>query len=204
MIINLVLHVVKQLTFFPTKAGISETFSPRMLMIGEKLDYKKHLTLQFGEYCQVHEQDEPRNSQAPRTKGAICLGPCGNKQGGFRFMSLNSGHRITRYAWDAIPMPDSDIARVNLLGKDQPEELTFYDRRGRPIGDVELPGVDPGEERDGPEILEIPTEENDHNPPINPPMRFAPPPDPFPDPDVGPPEPTNDVEVQPLLQPAQE
>ena len=34
MIINLVLHVVKQLTFFPTKAGISETFSPRMLMIG--------------------------------------------------------------------------------------------------------------------------------------------------------------------------
>jgi hypothetical protein len=114
MIINLVLQVAKQLTFFPTKAGISETFSPRMLMLGEKLDYKKHLRLQFGEYCQVHEQDEPRNSQASRTKGAICLGPCGNQQGGYRFMSLHSGQRITRYAWDAIPMPDNAIARVNL------------------------------------------------------------------------------------------
>jgi hypothetical protein len=95
-------------------------------------------------------------------------------------MSLHSGQRITRYAWDAIPMPNNVIARVNLLGKDQPEELTFYDRRGRPIGNVELPGVDPGEDCDEPEILEnIPVADNDHNPPINPPMQFAPPPDPF-------------------------
>jgi hypothetical protein len=57
MIINLVLHLVKQLTFFPTKAGISKTFSPRMLTLVEKLDYKKHLKLQFGKYCQVHERD---------------------------------------------------------------------------------------------------------------------------------------------------
>ena len=68
MIINLVLHVTKQLTYFPTKAGVSPTLSPRMIMMGENLDYKKHLCLAFGEYCQVHEQDEPRNSQAPRTK----------------------------------------------------------------------------------------------------------------------------------------
>jgi hypothetical protein len=34
MIINIVIHVVRQLTFFPTKADISETFSPRMLMMG--------------------------------------------------------------------------------------------------------------------------------------------------------------------------
>jgi hypothetical protein len=66
-------------------------------------------------------------------------------------------------------MPDSVIARVKLLGKYQPEELTFYDRRGRPIGDVELPGVDPSEDNDEPEILEnIPVAYNDHNPPINP------------------------------------
>jgi hypothetical protein len=65
--------------------------------------------------------------------------------------------------------------------------------------------VDPGEDRDEPETLEnIPVADNDHNPPTNPPMQFAPPPDPFPDPDVGPPEPTNDVEVEPLLQPATE
>jgi hypothetical protein len=42
-------------------------------------------------------------------------------------------------------MPDTVIARVNELGKGQPEELVFTDRRGRLIGDVELPGVDEGQ-----------------------------------------------------------
>ena len=53
-----------------------------MIMTGETLDYKRHLCLQFGEYCQVHEEDAPRNSMNPRTQGAICMGPSGNKQRG--------------------------------------------------------------------------------------------------------------------------
>jgi hypothetical protein len=45
--------------------------------------------------------------------------------------------------------------------------------------------VDPGEDRAEPEILEnIQVADNDHNPPMNPPMQFSPPPDPFPDPDI--------------------
>ena len=76
-------------------------------MFGKSLDYKKHPSLQFGQYCQVHEEDTPRNSQAPRTKGAICMGPSGNMQGGFKFMSLNSAKKITRRNWDVIPMPDT-------------------------------------------------------------------------------------------------
>jgi hypothetical protein len=90
----------------------------------------------------VHEEDTPRNSQRPRTKGAISLGPSGNLQGGFKFMALNTGQKIVRRSWDAIPMPDTVIARVNTLGRDQPEQLIFTDRRGRLIGDVEVPGVD--------------------------------------------------------------
>ena len=39
-------------------------------------------------------------------------------------------------------MPDVVIDRVNLLGKDQPEALVFTDRKGRPIGDVQLTGVE--------------------------------------------------------------
>ena len=39
-------------------------------------------------------------------------------------------------------MPDTVITRVNILGKGQPSQLTFKDRKGRPIGDVELTGVD--------------------------------------------------------------
>jgi hypothetical protein len=67
-------------------------------MSGETLDYKKHMSLQLGKYCQVHEEDNPRNSQIVITKGAISLGPSGNLQGGFKFMALSSGKKIVRHS----------------------------------------------------------------------------------------------------------
>jgi hypothetical protein len=129
LMIHIVLNAVKMFNFFPTKGGISDTLSPKTIMSGSTLDYKKHLSLQVGQYCQVHEEDTPRNSQSPRTKGAISLGPSGNLQGGYKFMALNTGKKITRRSWDVIPMPDTVIARVNALGNDQPEQLFFTDRR---------------------------------------------------------------------------
>jgi hypothetical protein len=40
------------------------------------------------------------------------------------------------------------IARVNALGKNQHHHMTFTDRHGRLIGDIEIPGVDSREEAD--------------------------------------------------------
>jgi hypothetical protein len=47
-----------------------------------------------------------------------------------------------------IPMPDVVINRVNELVKDQPSLMTFTDRHGRLIGDMEIPGVDSPEDED--------------------------------------------------------
>jgi hypothetical protein len=102
MTIHIVLNVVKLLNFFRTKGGVSDTLSTKTIMSAETLDFKKHLNLQIGQYCQVHEEDTPRNSQAARTKGAISLGPSENLQGGFKFMALNSGKKIVRRSWDVI------------------------------------------------------------------------------------------------------
>ncbi len=140
--INIVLYCVRMLNYFPAKGGISDIYSPMTIMTGQTLSFKEHLRLQIGSYVQVHEEDTPRNSQLPRTKGAICLGPSGNQQGGYKFLSLKSGYRITRRSWDEIPMPDTVIDRVNVLGHGQNEQLIFTDRKGRRIGDVEIPGVD--------------------------------------------------------------
>jgi hypothetical protein len=145
------LHCTKGLQavdFFPTKGGGSDTLIPKTIMSGETLDYKKHLSLQLGQYCKVHEEDNPRNSQIARTKGTISLGPSGNLQGGFKFMALNSGKKIVRHSWDVITMPDLVIDRVNALCRDQPHHMTFTDRHGCLIGDVEIPGVDDQEEDD--------------------------------------------------------
>ena len=95
---HIVLNVVKLLNFFPTKGGVSDSLSPKTIMSGETLNYKKQLILQVGQYCQVHEDKTPRNSQVARTKGTISLGPSGNLQGGFKFMALDSGKQIGRYS----------------------------------------------------------------------------------------------------------
>jgi hypothetical protein len=47
-----------------------------------------------------------------------------------------------------IPIPDVVINRVNEFGKDQPRLLTFTDRHGRLIGDMEIPGVDSTQDED--------------------------------------------------------
>ena len=78
--------------------------------------------------------------------GAVFLGPTHNEQGGFKFMSLTTGASVTIYGWDTIPIPSSVIARVNRLGKDQPELLIFTDKKGRLIGEAEPTGVDGAEQ----------------------------------------------------------
>jgi hypothetical protein len=63
-------------------------------------------------------------------------------------MALNSGKKIFRCSCDVIPMPDLVIDRVNALCRDQPQQMTFTDRHGCLIGDVEIPGVDADEDKD--------------------------------------------------------
>ena len=140
MLIHMVFDCVTMLNFFPAKGGIAG-ISPKLLLTGVGLNKKQHFRQKFGSYCQVHEENQPRNSMDERTAGAICLGHSGNIQGGHKFLSLRTGRIITRRSWTALPMPDDVIARVDALGADQPELLTFYDRRGRLVGDIELTGV---------------------------------------------------------------
>ena len=66
-------------------------------------------------------------------------------------MSLQSGRKFTGFKWTQLPIPPEVITRVNHLGKDQPKDLTFFDRSGQPIDDddtVSIAGVDGAEERD--------------------------------------------------------
>ena len=78
---HIVFNVINVLNYFPTKGGISNALSPKTIMSGDTLDYKKYLCLQLGQYCQVHKEDSPRNILATSTIGDIYLGPNGNLQG---------------------------------------------------------------------------------------------------------------------------
>ena len=122
-LIHLVFQAIKILTHFPVKGGVYDTIIPTTIMTGNSLHYKKHIGLNIEQYCQVHEEDTPYNINKPRTKGAIYMVPSENLQGGFKFMSLRSMGNINSKYWDMIPMPDTVIDWVNLLGKYQPEIL---------------------------------------------------------------------------------
>ena len=53
--INIVLKNVKLLGYLPTTADIMTNISPREIMTGDTLNYKKHLVIPLGQYCQIHE-----------------------------------------------------------------------------------------------------------------------------------------------------
>ncbi len=72
-------------------------YSPKQIMSREVVHYK-FCSLPFGAYCQISEEAQPRNSLAPRTQGALALGPSGNVQEGHKFYTLNTGMVVVR--WD--------------------------------------------------------------------------------------------------------
>ncbi len=134
MLTHMVFFIVKLLNYFPAKGGVSTQFSPKTILSGQTLNYKQ-CSLPFGTYCQVHEEDGPRNSLVARTSGAISVRPSSNRQGGHLFLSLNTGRVVSRRSWTVIPMPQAVIDRVNTMAKDQPQLLTFLDRNGEEITD---------------------------------------------------------------------
>jgi hypothetical protein len=77
LMIHIVLNAIKMLNFFPTKGRISDTLSPKIIMSGETLDYMKHLSLQVGQYCQVHEEDTPNQKSKciQELRVPFCLDP---------------------------------------------------------------------------------------------------------------------------------
>ncbi len=55
---HMVFYAVKLLNYFLAKGGVSEIYSPKTIMSGEIINFKK-FSLPFGTYCQVHEEKLP-------------------------------------------------------------------------------------------------------------------------------------------------
>ncbi|KAI2498511.1 Reverse transcriptase (RNA-dependent DNA polymerase) [Fragilaria crotonensis] len=175
MIRHMVIEAVRCLNQFPWKHGISDDMSPAALVTGHPPPDFQKMRLEFGTYVQVFEDNDPTNSTRTRSMGAIALGPTGNAQGDYNFMSLATGAKISRHQWTAfLPMTDTAIARVHALGiqdeqpllqerglvvewrPDQPIDESEYDRDyalpRREPADAFAPGdfdpVDPNEAAD--------------------------------------------------------
>ena len=88
--------------------------------------------LPFGNYTQVHQNKEPHSSTKEWTLGAISLGPIDNAQGRWKFVSLETGHLIKQYLWDAMPMTQEVTNKVIECGKQEnsPKGFITWDFNG--------------------------------------------------------------------------
>jgi hypothetical protein len=128
MVIEMVYSSVFWLNSFPSANGISETLSPREIVLRQSLDYTRHCQLEFGTYVQTHEQHD--NGMGARTTGDIALRPTGNAQGGHSFMSLATGRRLARNHWTVLPMPQDVVERLRDMVTREQRSLAARQRTG--------------------------------------------------------------------------
>ena len=100
--------------------------SPRTLVTGRTIDYKRHCKHEFGAYVQTHEATD--NTMAPRTIGAIALRPTGNEQGGWFYLSLSTGRKINRLHASELPMPEHVIDQVHRMARRNKSGIEFRNR----------------------------------------------------------------------------
>eukprot|EP00957_Ditylum_brightwellii_P162121 12343332-Ditylum_brightwellii.AAC.1 len=111
MVIEATYLSVFWLNAVPLKSSLSQTLSPKAIVMGREVDFKKHCRIPFSAYTQVNTKPEPTNSLMARTSGAIVLGPGTNLQGGTKFLNLRNGRLINRRAFIELPVPRDIIER---------------------------------------------------------------------------------------------
>jgi hypothetical protein len=132
MVVELLHFCMMWMNSLPVKSGISEKWSPHKLVSWHKLDTKLHCRSPFGSYCEVHVDPDITNTLDPRTKWAICMGPTGNLQGSYKFLSLATGKKVTQRKFTEMPITESVIKQVDKMAvKDRAViGINFKDRKG--------------------------------------------------------------------------
>ena len=85
VVVNLVYVYILWVNAFPTKNSISQEISPRSIMVCNKLSWKQHFHIKFGDYAEVRNETDPRNTLTPRTFPAIAPGTTDNFNGTVHF-----------------------------------------------------------------------------------------------------------------------
>ena len=107
---------VQWINAFPSKGGISDTYSPTNIFEGKPNPDAKRKRIPFGAYAQVYTGTN--NSMDPRTTPAIALTES-NQLDGMYFMSLTNGERFQSKKWVQLPIDDNIIELVEDMAFEQ-------------------------------------------------------------------------------------
>ena len=160
MVDECLIDIISCLNDFPAKNGISKTIGPAAIVLGRGKKDGNHLKGTFGRYYEVYCGTDNTNKE--RRVSAICLRPS-NNQGGYYFMSLESGRKIHGFKFTELAMPQHVIDRVHELAQNEgAEEL---DEDGCPIFEWEVGNKirELNEQQHNEAIIEIQLEEEDQD-----------------------------------------
>ena len=85
----MVTEAAKKLNFFPAKYGVSNYYSPRMILHQQNLDYEKHCKFALGTYVQGYNEPLRKNTSSERSLDCIYLRYHASKQGGRELLKQN-------------------------------------------------------------------------------------------------------------------
>ena len=117
IMINLLQFIAFWINAMPSESGVSEVYSPREIVTGMKLDFKRHCRARFGAYVEASYDDYITNTLKDRTHSCIALGPTGNIQGSMKCFDLKTGRVVKCCTITVLPMPDRIIKQVQKWGK---------------------------------------------------------------------------------------
>jgi len=117
---DLVAYCVSRLNLMSTTA-LNGVLSPRVLFTGIKPNYKRELSLAFGDYVEVH--NGTTNTSKERSIPCIALYPLGNSTGSWLFWSISTRSYVRRSTW--VKMVTTQLVTTAMDSDAIQEEATL-------------------------------------------------------------------------------
>ena len=80
MIRHLAMNVTQTLNLFPAKVGVSDHYSPHIILLQKNWDYLKKNKVELSAYVQESRANDPNNTNNKRKLDGIYLCPAPNLQ----------------------------------------------------------------------------------------------------------------------------
>ena len=112
---HLVMSAARSLNWLPAKGGISQFYSPHMILNHKNLDWNRDFKYEFGAYVHAQQVNSPSNNNKPRKVDCIYLSPDYRNPSGHILMDLNSGREIIRPNVTECVITELVIKRVEQM-----------------------------------------------------------------------------------------
>ena len=115
----LVMKSTKKLNFFPSANGISNYYSPRMILHQKNLNQKKNCSYLFGSYVQEHNKPNLMNTNEARTLDRIYLCYTDSHQGRHKILHPQTNRVVMRRNITKLPTTKYVVEQVDCLARQE-------------------------------------------------------------------------------------